>query len=134
VADLPDLPLEDGDHLVIPSRPATVNVIGAVYNENSHLYRSGKQISDYLRAAGGTTRQADKGRMFVIRADGSVIGRASASGLWGAGFDSLRLMPGDTIVIPERLDKSNFMRGLRDWVQVLSQIALSGAVFHSLTK
>jgi len=134
VADLPDMLLEDGDHLVIPSRPATVQVIGAVYNENSHLYRPGKQISDYLRAAGGKKRQADGGHMFVIRADGSVVGKASSSGLWGAGFDSLRLMPGDTIVVPERLDKTDRGRALRDWVQILSQIALSGAVFRSITK
>jgi protein involved in polysaccharide export with SLBB domain len=134
VADLPDLPLEDGDHLVIPSRPATVNVIGAVYNENAHLYRPGKRISDYLRAAGGKKPQADGGHMFVIRADGSVIGRAANSGLWGAGFNSLRLMPGDAIVVPERLDKTDRGRALRDWAQVLSQIALSGAVFRSLTR
>lgn len=134
MADLPDMLLEDGDHLVIPSRPATVNVIGAVYNENSHLYRPGKQISDYLRAAGGKKPQADGAHMFVIRADGAVVGKASSSGLWGAGFDSLRLMPGDTIVVPERLDKTDRGRALRDWAQVLSQIALSAAVFRSLSK
>jgi protein involved in polysaccharide export with SLBB domain len=134
LSDLPNLSLEDGDHLLIPARPATVNVIGAVYNENAHLYRSGKRVSDYLRAAGGTTRQADSGRMFVIRADGSVVGKASTSGWWGSGFDSLRMMPGDSIVVPERLDKSDRGRAIRDWALLASQIALSAAVFHSLSK
>ena len=134
LADLPNLPLEDGDRLVMPARPATVNVIGAVYNENAHLYRSGRRVSDYVRAAGGPTRRADAGRMFVIRADGSVVGRASTSHLWGSSFDSLRLMPGDAIVVPERLERSTFGRDLRDWIQVFSQIALSAAVFRSITK
>lgn len=134
LADLPDLPLEDGDRLVIPARPAIVNVIGAVYNENAHLYRPGRRVSDYVRAAGGTTRRADGSHMFVVRADGSVVGRASTSGLWGSSFDSLRLMPGDAIVVPERLEKSNFGRDLREWIQVFSQIALSAAVFGSIAK
>jgi len=133
-ADLPDLPLEDGDRFVVPARPATVGVIGAVYNQNALLYRSGKRVSDYVRAAGGPTRDADAARMFVIRADGSLVGRASTSHLWGSSFDSLRLMPGDAIVVPERLEKSNRSREIRDWVQLASQIALSAAVFRSLTK
>jgi protein involved in polysaccharide export with SLBB domain len=134
LADLPNLSLEDGDRLVIPARPAIVNVIGAVYNENAHLYRPGRRVSDYVRAAGGTTRHSDSGRMFVIRADGSVVGRASTSHLWGDSFDSLRLMPGDAIVVPERLERSNLGRDLRDWVQVFAQVALSAAVFRSVTK
>ena len=134
LADLPDLPLEDGDRLVIPARPAIVNVIGAVYNENAHLYRPGRRVSDYVRAAGGTTRRADGSHMFVVRADGSVVGRASTSGLWGSSFDSLRLMPGDAIVVPEQLEKSNFGRDLREWIQVFSQIALSAAVFGSISR
>jgi protein involved in polysaccharide export with SLBB domain len=134
VANLPNLPLEDGDRFVVPARPATVNVIGAVYNENSLLYRPAKRVSDYVRAAGGPTREADQGRTFVIRADGSLVGRASTSHLWGASFDSMRLAPGDTIVVPERLEKSNRSRELREWAQLVSQIALSAAVFRSLTK
>lgn len=132
VADLPNLPLEDGDQFVVPARPATVNVLGAVYNENSLLYRPGKSVSDYLRAAGGPTREADKGRTFVIRADGSLVGQASTSHLWSPGFGSLRLMPGDTIVVPERLGTSNRSREVRDWATLFSQLALSAAVFHNL--
>ena len=134
LVDLPDLPLEDGDRLVIPARPAIVNVIGAVYNENAHLYRPGRRVSDYVRAAGGTTRRADGSHMFVVRADGSVVGRASTSHLWGSDFNSLRLMPGDAIVVPERLERSTLGRDLREWIQVFSQIALSAAVYRSVTK
>src|SRR5262249_18686248 len=45
---LPDLVLEDGDRLLVPFRPATVNVIGQVYNSNAFIHRPGKTVSDYL--------------------------------------------------------------------------------------
>jgi polysaccharide export outer membrane protein len=127
VADLPEIALEDGDRFVVPFRPSTVELLGAVYNKNSFLYRHEARVEDYLRRAGGPTRDADKSRMFVIRADGSVLSKQSVRGLWNGGFDSLRLMPGDTIIVPERLSRGSFLRGLRDWSQVFSQFALGAA-------
>ena len=52
---LPNLPLEDGDQFIVPGVPATVNVVGAVYDQNSFLYQRGQHMEDYLRIAGGTT-------------------------------------------------------------------------------
>jgi hypothetical protein len=65
--------------------------------------------------------------MFLLRADGSVLSRQSVRGLWNGGFGQLRLMPGDAIVVPERLSRGTFLRGLRDWSQVFSQFALGAA-------
>jgi protein involved in polysaccharide export with SLBB domain len=126
-AELPEIAVEDGDRFVVPYRPSTVELLGAVYNRNSFLYRPEDRVEDYLRRAGGPTRDADTRRMFVIRADGSVLSRQSVKGLWGGGFTSLRLMPGDAIVVPERLTHGAFLRGLRDWSQVFAQFALGAA-------
>jgi polysaccharide export outer membrane protein len=127
VKDLPEITLEDGDRFVVPYRPATVEMLGALYNKNSFLYRREERVEDYLRRAGGPTRDADRSRMFVIRADGSVLSKQSVKGLWNGGFNSLRLMPGDAIVVPERLNQGAFLKGLRDWSQVFSQFALGAA-------
>jgi polysaccharide biosynthesis/export protein len=127
VNDLPEIALQDGDRFVLPYRPSTVEMLGAVYNKNSFLYRREARVDDYLKRAGGPTRDADTSRMFVIRADGSVISKQSVKGLWNGGFASLRLMPGDAIVVPERLSHGSFLRGLRDWSQVFSQFALGAA-------
>jgi polysaccharide export outer membrane protein len=127
VNDLPDIALEDGDRLVVPYRPSTVATLGAVYNKNSFLYQREARVEDYLRRAGGPTREADTSRMFVIRADGSILSKQSVKGLWNGNFASLRLMPGDAIVVPERLSHGSFLRGLRDWSQVFSQFALGAA-------
>lgn len=127
VGDLPEIALEDGDRFVIPFRPATVEMLGAVYNQNSFLYRREARVEDYLERAGGPTRDADRGRMFVIRADGSVLSKQSVRGLWNGGFAALRLMPGDAIVVPERLSRGSLVRGLKDWSQIFSQFALGAA-------
>jgi len=127
LAKLMEVALEDGDRFVVPARPATVNVLGAVYNQNSFLHEAGLRVGDYLRHAGGPTRNADTSQAFIIRADGRVLPRRGAGG-----FDSLRLSPGDSVVVPEQLFKGSFLRGLRDWTQVLSQLTLGAAAVNIL--
>ena len=124
---IPDLTLEDGDRFVVPFRPATVNVIGSVYNSNSFIYKRGKTVGDYMRLAGGPTRDGDRARAFVIRADGSTVSRQQHNRLISYGFESLRLMPGDTVVVPEKLDRGAFLRGLRDYTQIFTQFVLGAA-------
>jgi polysaccharide export outer membrane protein len=122
---LPDLVLEDGDRLRVPFRPATVNVIGSVYNGSAFVFRSGKTVADYLRRAGGSRRDGDKGREFVIRADGSTVSRQQHTFL-SQNFDTLRLMPGDTIVVPEKLARGAAMRAaLRDYATIFGQLGLA---------
>jgi polysaccharide biosynthesis/export protein len=128
--DLPEIALEDGDRFVVPYRPSTIEMLGAVYNKNSFLYRREERLDDYLKRAGGPTRDADTSRMFVIRADGSVLSKQSVRGLWNGGFASLRLMPGDAIVVPERLSHGSLLKGLKDWSQVFSQFALGAAAIR----
>jgi protein involved in polysaccharide export with SLBB domain len=122
---LPELVLEDGDRLRVPFRPATVNVIGSVYNSSAFVFRSGKTVADYLRRAGGSTRNGDKGREFVIRADGSTVSRQQHTFL-SQNFDTLRLMPGDTIVVPEKLARGALVRAaVRDWATIFGQLGLA---------
>ncbi|MBV8208397.1 MAG: SLBB domain-containing protein [Acidobacteria bacterium] len=127
IETLPDLALEDGDRLVVPFRPATVNVIGAVYNSNAFMYKPGKTVGDYLRLAGGPTRLGDKGREFVIRADGSTISRQQHNRFVSHDFQSLRLMPGDTIIVPQRLPRAASLALLRDYTSILSQFGIAAA-------
>ena len=127
VQDIPNLALEDGDRFTVPSKPATINVVGAVNDQNSFLYAQGRHVGTYLKKAGGLTRDADRKRSFVIRADGEVVGYDSTHSAWGSGFDSLRMNPGDTIVVPEKTFRPSALRGVLDWSQVFSQFALGAA-------
>ncbi len=130
---LPDLPLEDGDRFIVPRVPSTVSVDGAVYNQNSFLYDPRRRVGDYVRLAGGANRDADANRAYVIRAGGSVVSRQySSSLLRGNGFDSLRLYPGDTVVIPLNLDKGKGMRLLVDIAQIVGQFGIAIAATNTL--
>ena len=124
---LPDIALEDGDRFVIPHIPASINVVGAVNDQNSFLYARGRRVGSYLRIAGGPTKDADRKRSFVIRADGEVESYESRKGLWGNQFDDLPMYPGDTIIVPEKTFKPGALRGFLDWSQVFSQLALGAA-------
>ncbi len=130
-AKLMQLTLEDGDRFLVPARPATVNVLGAVYNQNSFVHASALRIGDYLREAGGSTRNADKSHIFVIRADGSVVPKQT-TGMFSPAFETGKLNPGDSVVVPEQIFRGSFLKGLRDWTQVLSQLALGAAAINVL--
>jgi polysaccharide biosynthesis/export protein len=127
VAQLPDLALEDGDTFIVPSRPSTVAVVGTVYNENAFIYRGDKKVADYLAQAGGPTKDADSSSVYIIRADGTVISKRQSGGWLTTSFDGGRLMPGDTVVVPENLEKFRFTKELKDWSQVFYQFALGVA-------
>ena len=128
-SDIPDFPLEDGDTYYVPAKLATIQVSGAVYNENAFRYQEHKRLLTYLKAAGGPTRQADVRRVFLIRADGTVVSRQDHDGPWHNSFESLQLLPGDAIVVPTKLKSpTNFMQQLPFVTQILSQTAMTGAV------
>jgi len=129
---LPDISLEDGDRFIIPHVPASINVVGAVNDQNSFLYARGRRLGSYIQMAGGLTRDAERDRSFVIRADGEVVSYESRKGLWGNQFNDLPLYPGDTIVVPEKTFRPSALRGFLDWSQVFSQLALGSAAISVL--
>ena len=92
-----------------------MSVVGDVYNQGSFIQQPGKTVSTYLRNAGGPTRNADKGRIFAVRANGAVVSKDAASGFWSGGFESMVLMPGDTVVVPEQLNPGAGFRAFKDW-------------------
>jgi polysaccharide export outer membrane protein len=130
--DLPDLPLEDGDRFFVPSTPSMVTVFGSVFNENAYIYKPERRVADYLAQAGGPTRDADRGSIYVLRADGSVVSSRQSGFLSMGNLDGVKLMPGDSIVVPEELDKTSFTRTLKDFAQVFYQFGLGAAAIKVL--
>jgi polysaccharide export outer membrane protein len=124
---IPDIMLDDGDNLMIPARPATVNLVGAVHNNTSIIYKEGKTVRAYLRLSGGITEYGDTKNLFVVRADGTAMGRRDHRELL-----SMRLMPGDSIVVPEKSGKGNLTQTFKDWTQILFQIGFAAAAIHTL--
>jgi protein involved in polysaccharide export with SLBB domain len=133
VSDLPSLQLEDGDRFIVPPKPSSVNVVGAVYEQSSFLFDPARRVYGYLKQAGGANRDADNKHAFVIRADGSVMSRAATKSFWGNEFDQSRIHPGDTIVVPEKTYRGNGIRTLLDFSQLFSSIALGAGALAVIT-
>jgi protein involved in polysaccharide export with SLBB domain len=137
VAALPELPLEDGDRIQVPAMPGFVSAVGAVNNENVFIYKSGKTVADIFKSA-GVREDAEPDHAFVLRADGSIIARNDRAGLFGGSFESLRLMPGDTVVVPAQIDRESryaaVTRVLKDWTQILGNLGLGVAAINSISK
>ena len=130
---LPDLPLEDGDRLVIPSRPATVQVIGAVYNQNAFLFHNRARVDEYMQLSGGPTREADRGRAFILRANGTVIPRDAGQSIFASStFDKLRLYPGDSIVVPEKSVRPSTLSQILGWSQFMSGYSMDALMVNAL--
>ncbi len=137
LAALPNLALEDGDRILIPSTPGFVSAFGSVNNENVFIYKPGKTVGDVLKSA-GLTEDAEPSQAFVLRADGSIIARRDRGGLFGGSFESLDVMPGDTVVVPAMIDREsryNFVtRALKDWTQIFANFGLGVAAINSISK
>ena len=130
---LPDLALEDGDRLVVPSVPATIQVIGAVFNQNAFLYRGNGNVADYLHWAGGTSREADRGRAFILRANGTVTPRESGQSVFASSnFEKLRLYPGDSIIVPEKNVRPSTLSQILGWSQFISGYSMDALLVNSL--
>ncbi|HEX9112426.1 MAG TPA: SLBB domain-containing protein [Terriglobales bacterium] len=116
-----DIEVRAGDVLYIPKKPNLVMVDGAVYNPTAVTFRPGKSAGWYLSQAGGPTNMANKKAMFVIRADGSVVG--GRGGLFTGGVGGAALMPGDMVIVPEQA-----FSGSSRWKNTLQAAQLAQAV------
>jgi len=125
IKNLPDLPLQDGDSIYIPRRPGTIDVLGSVFQQNAFVYRPQRTVNDYIQQAGGLTVNSDKSEMYIIRADGTA--KSGQSSGWFSGVGGLALNPGDTVVVPEKIDRSTFMQSLKEWTTIFYQFGLGAA-------
>jgi protein involved in polysaccharide export with SLBB domain len=132
VNSIPNLPLEDGDVFLVPPRPSSVAVVGAVYDQNSFLFEPSGHVNHYLQLSGGIAKNGDWKHSFVIRADGSVVSQSSQVAHSSHGLEHFELNPGDTVVIPEHINKTTVLRGLTDWSTVFAQFALGAAAINVL--
>jgi protein involved in polysaccharide export with SLBB domain len=128
VDDVPDIALEDGDRFVVPRVPANVTVQGQVYNANAFVYTPGQEVIDYLKRAGGPDREADKHRMFLLHADGSVVSRQYAN------VAHAPIYPGDTIVVPPILDKRALLQKIATIAQAIGNLGIGIAAIYVLAR
>jgi protein involved in polysaccharide export with SLBB domain len=122
-----DVQVRAGDTIYIPKRPGMIVVDGSVYNPTGITYKPGKDASWYLKQAGGPTAMADRKAVYVIRADGSILGGSGS--MFGGGAERAELRPGDMVVVPERIYSfSTKFRSTLSVAQIASSIGTAIAI------
>jgi protein involved in polysaccharide export with SLBB domain len=126
--------LAGGDVLQVPPDPNSVNILGNVYNPASAIFDPLRNVGYYLDKVGGPTGEGDTDEMYLVKADGTVLStNQSSSFLFYNGFLSSPVDSGDTIVVPQKFEKTAWLRDIKDITTIISQIALSaGTVFLGL--
>lgn len=122
-----DVEVRAGDKLVIPRQPNFVLIAGQVYNPTAITYSAGKHAGWYLRQAGGATPVGNTKEIFVVRANGAVVGRNSSQ-WWSGNVLSTVLEPGDTIFVPEKISSGDKLKVFAESAQVLSGLAVAARV------
>jgi polysaccharide export outer membrane protein len=125
-----DVVLRTGDELIVPKFEQEVTVIGEVQDPTSHLYNPDLSRDGYIGLSGGFTAQADRKRIYVVRADGSVV--ASEGSRWFSRGSNVQIEPGDTIVVPINAEQ---MLPLPFWQAVtgiMYNVAIAAAAVHAL--
>lgn len=130
--ELPRIGLQNADKFYIPSRPDFVYVLGSVNTESALLFKAGLTVSDYIGLA-GMSAGADKDGVILVRADGSAM---TPQSFWRNEVLSAEVLPGDTILLPEKQDRettwSAVFRNTKDITQILYQLGLGAAAIKTL--
>jgi polysaccharide export outer membrane protein len=125
-----DLIVKDGDILTVPQIPYAVVVSGEVQFPTSHMHEKNLQIDDYLNRSGGFTKNADKDRTFVVKANGAVMSKGG-NAWFGKGSSAHNIEPGDLIVVPIDLRQTKFLENLTYGTQIIYQLAVAAAAVNS---
>jgi polysaccharide export outer membrane protein len=139
-----DIELEEGDSLYIPAENKVINIVGSVMSTGSFIYNEKWGYEDYVQMAGGYSRYADEDNVFVMKVDGSARKLSNGFMNWSpirkrwevAGFNDAKgpLESGDSIVVPERLERTAWLRNLKDITQILANAGLAAATIAVLYK
>lgn len=90
-----DVELQDGDQILIPRRTDSAYVVGETASPfATYKVADGMKVSRLLELAGGTTRNADRSNIRLLKADGRILDT------W---VMSRQVEPGDTVLVPQKI-------------------------------
>jgi polysaccharide export outer membrane protein len=115
-----NLPLENGDRLLIPRYHSTISVAGHVFRPITLVAGETITVSDALEQAGGLTELADEDLLYVVRADGSVDSVAQSPARLSR---KTELLAGDVLLVPAKPIERTFGAQLADALMLARQIA-----------
>ncbi|NVK74107.1 MAG: SLBB domain-containing protein [Oceanospirillaceae bacterium] len=124
-----DVILKDGDSLIVPAFRQEVSVVGEVQYPTSHLFDPYLTFEEYIERSGGETEKADDERIYIVKADGSVVLPYRSGWVNAIGVE---IQPGDTIVVPLDVNATNDLALWSQVSQIIYQLALGAAAITRL--
>ncbi len=122
--------LSDGDTLIVPKIPNSINVFGEVLNPIAFKHTENLTVKSAINYAGGYQQYADKRRVYVIRANG-IIEKAHRN-IFTKNANT-KLKPGDTVVIPRKIPRNNSaIQAVSSLTQILFDLSFSAAALDNL--
>ncbi len=123
-----DIEVRAGDTLIIPRKPNFILVAGQVFNPTAITFSPGKHAGWYLQQSGGPNLSGSRKDVFIVRANGTVVGRNRDQ--WFSGnVLSTTLQPGDTVYVPEKIASgTNKLALFSQTASLLSGLAVSATV------
>src|SRR6185437_13694136 len=100
-----------------------------VQNSTSLLFSPSLGRDDYISLSGGMTSRADRGKVYVVRANGSVI--ANTGSRWFQFGKETQIKPGDTVVVPLDAEKMPALPFWQAVTQIIYNVAIAAAALHS---
>ena len=130
VALRPDLDtvLESGDTLYVPKRPNYVLALGDVSNPGALQFIAGKTAIDYIGETGGTSKTADKRRIFLVLPDGTAQPLRNLKSI----NSKVVVPPGSTIIVPKDIDPLFTLDLIRDVTGIFGTLIQSVATVSIL--
>lgn len=140
-----DIELQEGDSLYVPQIQQNINVLGAVYNPTAIIYDPHRTVKEYITMAGGPTDIADEDSIYIIKVNGTAVSRKGFRWFgpsWDGtdytfrfgGLKSITLDPGDSIVVPEELERIAWLREIKDIATIFGQLAVTAGVVVAALK
>lgn len=123
-----DFQLESGDTISVPRFKPSVTVVGEVQYPTSHFYDNALEAITYIERSGGYKKNADEKRVYIVKANGSVM-QPENSAWFRGGSDHIQ--PGDTIVVPLETDRVDQLTVWARATQIIYQAALGAAALKA---
>lgn len=119
--------LQDNDQIYVPKISYVYSIQGEVLNPGNFIFDQDLTYKELLNKSGGLLKSASKSEVFVIKADGT-------SFLLGRNLNNRDISPspGDVIVVPKDLGRSNLLPIITASTRIISDLAFSAASINVL--
>ena len=130
-----DIALHDGDTIYMPKLLNTVTVVGQVLNPVTVPHKAGEKFDYYLKLAGGTKKEADRSKIYVLQPNGVSLRRKNGFRipvLPFMPFERDDILPGGTLVVPRQARPLDSLALVETVAPILANLSVTAASLNAI--